>query len=131
VALLALGGASGHLRPATAARAAKVGHAVQAVLASPQGSGFGYFPHRAGTAPCAIPLVFRSVRGTCSTRVAARPGFSGQILVNFSERWPWRAFHYSSAPRRRLHHHWVFDLLPSGKVVLAAQTGDFPPNFAR
>jgi hypothetical protein len=63
--------------------------------------------------------------------VAARPGNSGQIFVNLSERWPWKAFHYEGTPRGPLHHHWVFDLLPSGKVVLVRQLGDFPPNDAR
>ena len=104
---------------------------LRAVLASPQGQSFRYFGRRVGTAPCGIPLVFRRVAGTCTARVAARPGYSGQIFVNLSERWPWRSFHYSGTPRRRLHHHWVFDVLPSEKVVLVRQTGDFPPNHAR
>jgi hypothetical protein len=107
----------------SAARAARGDHAIRAVLASPQGSGFRYFPHHAGTAVCAIPFVFRTVESTCHTR--------GQTFMNRSERWPWRKFHYSDTPRRRLHQHWVFDLLPSGKVFLARQTGDFPPNLAR
>jgi hypothetical protein len=124
LALLALGGAP----VSSAARAARGDHAIRAVLASPQGSGFRYFPHHAGTARCAIPYVFRFVEGTCTTRVAVRPGFSGQTFVNLSARWPWRKFHYSGTPRRRLHHHSVFDLLPSGKVLLAGQTGDFPPT---
>jgi hypothetical protein len=132
VALLSLGGATGYWRqPASAAQTGRGSYAIRAVLASRQGSEFRYFPHSVGTARCAIPFVFRSVKGTCSTRVAALTGFSGQVLVNFSERWPWREFHYANAPRRPLHHRWVFDLLPSGKVVLARQTGDFPPNFAR
>jgi hypothetical protein len=125
--LLALGGAS----VSSAARAAGADRAIRAVLASPQGSGFRYFPHHVGTARCAIPFVFRTIEGICTTRVAVRRGFSGQTFVNLSERWPWRKFHYSDTPRRPLHHHWVFDLLPSGKVVLARQTGDFPPNLAR
>jgi len=127
LALLALGGAF----VSSAARAARGDRAIRAVLASGPGGGFRYFPHHAGTARCAIPFVFRTVEGTCTTRVAVRRGFSGQTFVNLSERWPWRRFHYSGTPRRRLHHHWVFDLLPSGKVVLARQTGDFPPNLAR
>ena len=61
----------------------------------------------------------RRVVGACSTRVTVRRGNSGQISVNFNERWRWRAFHYSGAPRRALHHHWVFDVLSSGKVILA------------
>jgi hypothetical protein len=105
--------------------------AIRTVLASQQGRNFRYFPHHAGTRRCGIPFVLRRIEGTCTTRVAARVGFSGQVYVNFSERWPWREFHYSGTPRRRLHHHWVFDVLPSGKVVLARQTGDFPPNDAR
>lgn len=132
LAVLALAGASADLLgPAAAARPAPGTAAIRAVLASRAGSGFRYFPRRPGTARCAIPFVFRSVQGTCSTRVAARPGFSGQVFVNLSERWRWRAFHYSGTPRGMLHHHWVFDLLPSGKVVFARQTGDFPPNLAR
>ena len=127
LALLALGGAP----VSSAARTARGDHAIRAVLASAPGSGFRYFPHHARTARCAIPFVFRTVEGTCTTRVAVRPGFSGETFVNLSECWPWREFHYSGTPRRRLHHHWVFDLLPSGKVVLARQTGDFPPNLAR
>ena len=130
--LLALAGASAYLLgPAAAARPAPGSAAIRAVLASRVGSGFGYFPRRAGSARCSIPFAYRSIEGTCSTRVAPRIGFSGQVFVNFSERWPWRAFHYSGTPRGPLHYHWVFDLLPGGKVVLARQTGDFPPNFAR
>jgi hypothetical protein len=128
--LLALPALGGTL-VSSAARAARGDRAIRAVLASPQGSGFRYFPHHAGSARCTIPFVFRTVEGTCTTRVAVRPSFNGQTFVNLSERWPWRKFHYSDTPRRRLHHHWVFDLLPSGKVVLVRQAGDFPPNLAR
>jgi hypothetical protein len=106
-------------------------YAIRMVLASRQGTDFSYFPHYVGTDRCAIPFVFRSVKGTCSTRVTPRPGFRGQVLVNFSERWPWREFHYGGTARGPLHHHWVFDLLPSGTVALVGQTGDFPPNYAR
>lgn len=127
LALLALAGAS----VSSAARAARGDRTIRAVLVSAPGSGFRYFPHHAGTARCAIPFVFHTVEGTCTTRVAVRRGFGGQVFVNFSERWPWRKFHYSGTPRRRLHHHWVLELLPSGKIVLARQTGDFPPNLAR
>ncbi|HLY85162.1 MAG TPA: hypothetical protein VKO84_01430 [Gaiellaceae bacterium] len=74
--------------------------------------------------------MFRSVAGTCTTGVAPRPGYSGQIWVVFTERWPWREFHYSGAPQRTLHHRWVFDLRPSGRVQVR-QSGDFPPNDAR
>jgi hypothetical protein len=129
VPVMALAAASGYVQqPASAGRGS---YAIRMVLASRQGSDFRYFPHSVGTARCAIPFVFRTVRGTCSTRVVPRRGFSGQVFVIFTEHWPWRAFHYTGAPRRRLHHRWVFDLLPSGKVVLARQAGDFPPNYAR
>src|SRR5690242_16614139 len=117
--LLTLGAVSRYSPSASAAPMARGGYAVRAVLASRQGSDFGYFPRSVGTARCAIPFVFRSIEGKCTTRVVTRPGFSGQIFVNFSERWPWRKFRYSGTPRGTLHHHWVFDLLPSGKVVLA------------
>jgi hypothetical protein len=118
-------------RAVVAARTPPGSYAVQRVLASREASTLRYFPRQDGSSRCAIPFVFRSVEGTCTTRVAPRLGYSGQIFVNFSERWPWRKFHYSGTPRRPLHHHWVFDLLPSGKVVFARQTGDFPPNYAR
>jgi hypothetical protein len=130
-ALLALGGACAHWQqPASAAPRALGTDAVRTVMTSRQGSDFRYFPHSVGTARCSIPFVFRTVRGTCSTRVVARPGNSGQVLVTFAERWPWREFHYARTPRRTLHHAWIFDLLPGGKVVFVRQTGDFPPNFA-
>lgn len=108
------------------------GAAIHTVLASRLGGDFRYFPHYVGSARCGIPFVWgRRIKGTCTTQVAPRRGHGGQTLVTFSERWPWREFHYSGAPRRTLHHHWVFDLLPSGKIVFVHQTGDFPPNFAR
>jgi hypothetical protein len=130
--VVAVGVAAGYRgQSASAARTARGSYAIRTVLASRQGSEFRYFQHYVGTARCAIPFVFRSVQGTCTTRVAPRPGFSGQIFINLSERWPWRKFHYSGTPRRPLHHHWVFDLLPSEKVVFVRQTGDFPPNYAR
>jgi hypothetical protein len=132
VVLLVLGDASGYWQQsASAARTARRGYAIRAVLASRQGSEFHYFPHSVGTVRCAIPFGFRTVKGTCSARVAPLPGNSGQVIVNLSERWPWRVFHYTGTPRGPLHHHWVFDLLPSGKIMLARQTGDFPPNYAR
>jgi hypothetical protein len=132
IGLVAVGVASGYRgHSASAAPGAPDGYAIRAVLASRQGRDLRYFQHYVGTARCAIPFVFRSVQGTCTTRVAPRPGYSGQIFVNFGERWSWRTFHYSGTPRGTLHHHWVFDLLPSEKVVLVRQTGDFPPNYAR
>jgi hypothetical protein len=129
---LFLAGASGDWQQsASAAQTAWSGRAVRAVLASRQGSDFRYFPHAVSTAQCAIPFVFRSVKGTCSTQTSVRHGYSGQIHVVFKEWWPWRAFHYSGAPRRTLHHWWMFDLLSSGKVTFVKDRGDFPPNFAR
>jgi hypothetical protein len=121
----------GALQQSASAARTSPSYAIRMVLASRQGTDFRYFPRYVGTARCAIPFVFRSVKGTCSTRVTPRFGFSGQVLVNFSEQWSWRTFHYSGTPRGTLRHHWVFDLLPSGKVILARQTGDFPPNYAR
>jgi hypothetical protein len=132
LAFLVLAGGSGHWqRPALAARTSPGSYAVGRVLASREASTLRYFPHQDGSGRCAIPFVFRTVEGTCTTRVVARPGDSGRAQVNFSERWPWREFHYSGTPRGTLHHHWVFDLLPSGKVIFVRQTGDFPPNSAR
>jgi hypothetical protein len=132
MALLLLGGAAGYPQEsASASPTASNSHAIRAVLASRQGSEFRYFPHSAGTARCAIPFVFRRVKGICSTQAFTREANSGQILVVFTERWPWREFHYSGAPRRPLHHSWTFDLLPSGRVVFVKSTGDFPPNLAR
>ena len=131
VALLVLAGVAAYSQQsASAARTGRGEYAIRAVLASGLGSEFRYFARSTGTARCAIPFVFRTVRGTCSIRVAPRAGFGGQVFVNLSERWSWRAFHYSGTPRGPLHHHWVFDLLPSGKVILARQTGNFPPNYA-
>jgi hypothetical protein len=131
-AFFALEGGAGYwLGAAWAVQISPKSYAIRHVLASREASAFRYFPHQNGSSRCAIPFVFRSIDGTCTTRVATRPGYSGQTFVNFSERWPWRRFHYSGTPRRRLSHHWVFDLLPSGRVVFVRQTGDFPPNYAR
>jgi hypothetical protein len=131
LALLALEGAFGYGRQhASAASTSGGNRAVRLVLASRQGRDFRYFPHSVGTARCSIPFVFRSVEGTCRTQAFARQGYSGQILVVFKERWAWRAFHHAGAPRRTLHHWWLFDLLPSGTVTFVKDGGDFPPNFA-
>lgn len=131
VGLGAVGIATGYSgQSASAGRTARGSYALRKVLTSHQGSDFRYFQHYVGTAHCAIPFVFRSVHGTCTTRVLPRPGFSGQTFIVLSEQWPWRRFHYSGRPRGTLHHHWVFDLLPSQTVVFVTQTGDFPPNYA-
>jgi hypothetical protein len=122
--------AGGWQASASAAPAPRTSNGISTVLASRQGSDFRYFPHFVGTAHCAIPFVFRSVQGTCSTLVSVRRGYSGRRLVTFKERWLWRAFHYSGAPRRTLRHWWVFDVLPSGRVIFVKHGGDFPPNFA-
>src|SRR4051812_2396792 len=82
-----------------AAAASSRDSALHTVLASKQGAGFDYFPRHVGTSACRIPFVFRSVKGTCTVRVAARRGYSGQTFVNLSERWRWRDFHYSGTPR--------------------------------
>lgn len=131
--LAALGASCFWQQTATAAAPpAPGGAAIRAVLASTLGRDFRYVPHSAGTRRCAIPFVFgRSIEGTCTTGVTGAGPDGGQIQVSFTERWPWRKFHYSGTPRRPLHHRWVFNLLPGGKVVLAKQTGDFPPNYAR
>jgi hypothetical protein len=131
VGLLVLAAAVGQMQqPASAAPGAAARRIVAAVLATRQGSDFRYFPHQVGTSRCGIPFVWHRLKGTCSTQVTARRGNSGQILVTFRERWAWRAFHYSGAARRTLHHRWVFDVLPSAKVIFLTQSGDFPPNFA-
>jgi hypothetical protein len=131
VGLLVLGSSGSSQLPASAASTTSSGYAVRAVLASRQGNEFQYFPHRVGTARCTIPFgMTRGVKARCSSRAFVRDPNSGQVFVNFSEHWAWRAFHYSGTPRRRLHHRWVFDLLPSGKVVFVRQAGDFPPNFS-
>src|SRR5207302_8416617 len=67
--------------------------AIAAVLSSPPGQGFGFFPNHPGRARCAIPEggpagPARSVKGVCVTRVSGRPGYSGQTLVVFTEPWP-------------------------------------------
>src|SRR5579859_3133134 len=59
--------------------------AVRHVLASREASALRYFPRRTGTGRCAIPFVFRSVAGTCTTGVAPRPDYSGQIWVVFTD----------------------------------------------
>jgi len=70
--------------------------AVARVLASPQGSGLGFFPRGSLSEPCVIPgggpAPGLRIRGTCATQVAFRRGFSRQMVVTFTERWPWRAF---------------------------------------
>jgi hypothetical protein len=131
-ALLGVGAASVEwLQPASAAQAARSSRAIRTVLASRHGSDFRYFPHYVGTARCTIPFAMtRGIKGTCSSRVSPRRGYSGQTTVTLYERWPWHAFHHSGTPRRTLHHRWVFVVLPSGKVIFVRQGGDFAPNFA-
>jgi hypothetical protein len=108
--------------------------AIAAVLSSPSGEGFGFFPNHAGREPCAIPEggpTSRRIRGVCTTQVIPRPGYSGQTAVVFAEVWPWRAFHYAGKPRRPQRHSWMFAVPPSGKVILVRQNGAFPPQWVR
>ena len=107
--------------------------AIARVQASKVGADFRFFPNgRQTNSGCLIPGPgqSRGIKGTCTTRTSPHGANSGQTLVTFSERWPWRAFHHQGAPRRTLHHRWVFDVLPSEKVTFLIQRGDFPPNFA-
>jgi len=112
------------------------GHAEQAiaaVIASPAGHAFGFFPHRVGHRRCVIPeggpVLRPPVRGLCTTRVSFRRGYLGQIVVALSEVWPWRLFHYAGKPRRAQRHSWRFVVLPSRGVKLIRQRGDFPPQW--
>jgi len=108
--------------------------AIDAVIASPPGGGFGFFPQHPGRTPCNVPEggpTHRSIKGVCVTRVSRRPGYSGQTLLVFTETWPWQAFHYGGRPRRPQTHTWQFVVLPSGKVALVTQSGDFPPQYVR
>lgn len=132
-AVLGSGGATCLSQQAAAAAPTPSGSAaIRAVLASRPGKPFRYFPHVVGTSRCAIPFVWgSSIRGTCTTGVTAADPSGSPVRVSFTERWPWRKFHYSGTPRRPLHHRWVFGLQSSGKVVLVSQSGDFPPNYAR
>lgn len=118
----------------TTIAAAAENRAIAAVLSSVQGRSFAFFPHHVGRARCAIPeggLVLRRVRGVCATRVLPRRGFSGQIVVDLTQTWPWRLFHYAGKPRRRQIHVWRFLVLPSARVRVLAQGGDFPPEWVR
>jgi hypothetical protein len=107
-------------------------HAILRVQISDAGSAFGFFPSHPGAATCVIqgggPGPGLRVHGLCATRVLLR---RAAATVVFTERWPWRAFHYSGTPRRPQHHSWRFVVRPSGKVVVAANVGDFPPQFVR
>lgn len=131
--LVALGTAiAGSQQTAGAAQVDWQSNAIQTVLASQQGSDFRYFPHSARTASCALPFEFRIVKGTCTSKASLRPANnSGEVWVTLTERWRWKAFHYSGAPRRMLHHWWLFAVSQSGKVTFIKHRGDFPPNFAR
>jgi hypothetical protein len=106
--------------------------AIARVQASKTGADFRFFPNGETSSACLIPGPgqSRGIKGICTTRTSPHGANSGQTLVTFSEHWPWRAFHRQGAPRRTLHHRWVFDVLPSDKVTFATQSGDFPPNFA-
>ena len=108
--------------------------AIAAVMSSVQGRSFAFFPHRVGRARCAIPeggLVLGRVRGVCVTHVVPRRGFSGQVVVNLTQTWAWRLFHYAGKPQRRQVHCWRFVVLPTGRVRVLAQGGDFPPEWVR
>jgi hypothetical protein len=107
--------------------------AIAAVISSPSGEGFAFFPNHAGRAVCGIPeggpAPGRRIMGVCTTRVVSRPGYSGQAFVMFTETWPWRRFHYAGTRQRPQSHSWRFVVLPSGKVRLSRQGGNFPPQW--
>lgn len=105
-------------------------HAIVLVQRSRVGSGFGFFPSHVEAEPCVIhgggPAPGLRIRGVCATRVVLQ---AGRTTVVLTERWPWRAFHYSGSPRRPQHHSWRFVVSASGKVTAAGHAGDFPPQF--
>jgi photosystem II stability/assembly factor-like uncharacterized protein len=107
--------------------------AIADVLSSLQGAGFGFFPNHDGREPCVIPeggpVPRPRVEGICMTRVVPRLGYSGQTVVAFTQIWPWTLFHRAGAPRRPQTHSWTFVVLPSRKVTLLRQGGDFPPQW--
>ncbi|HZC28333.1 MAG TPA: hypothetical protein VE269_01230, partial [Gaiellaceae bacterium] len=108
--------------------------AVAAVVASPAGQAFSFFPSHAGRARCRISEGGprrRSVGGVCTTDVRVRPGHRRQTLVVFTETWAWRLFHYSGDPPRRQRHVWTFVVLRGRRTKLLHQGGDFPPQWVR
>ena len=139
LACVAAGCHGSHAKDTAATSTAAVssaGHAlVAAVLGSPRGPGFGFFPSRVGAKRCTIPEggpAGLRISGICSARVSFRAGgLSGQALVVLTETWPWRSFHYAGSPRRAQRHSWSFFVLPSRRVVALGQHGDFPPQNAR
>ena len=102
------------------------------VQASPAGRAFGFFPSHPGAEPCVIQgggaAPGRHIHGLCLTQAIVR-GTAARVV--FTERWPWRAFHYAGSPRRPQHHSWRFSFPASGKVTAAGDIGDLPPQLAR
>jgi hypothetical protein len=106
--------------------------AIAAVLASPVGQDFGFFPKHVGRGRCVIhggPVPRLLIRGVCWTRVLYNWGGGGPLVV-FSETWPWRSFHYGSAPERPQRHLWRF-VIDYDHVRAAGQSGDVPPQYVK
>jgi hypothetical protein len=117
--------------PGTVASSREHG-AIVSVQASIVGGGFGFFPSHPGARRCVIPgggpRPGLRIHGVCATQVLLH---GSTATVVFSERWPWRAFHYAGSPRRPQQHSWRFGVTRSSEVVARGNAGDLPPQFVR
>lgn len=92
----------------------------------------GMFPGQPGSGTCVIPgggpAPGIRVPGTCAT--AASPDTATATwYVTVSEAWDARQFHGQADPvTGQLSHSWTYAVAGNGQVVLASQSGNFPPQ---
>jgi hypothetical protein len=81
---------------------------------------FSIFPRHVGKVACQIPRKGSTpIPGSCSTRVATGPGYSGQITVTFRETW--------NGGRRQ--HTWRVLESPAGRPLAVRSSGARPPQL--
>ena len=135
LATLAMTGCAGSNRTGGGTSAAAADQAVTRVQTASAAGGFTGCPRTLGVGSYVIygggPAPGMRVTGTCATAVSLRPHGRLRAVVTFTESWPWKSFHYSGTPQRRLHHSWRFGVLASGHVVQMGDSGDFPPQSVR
>jgi photosystem II stability/assembly factor-like uncharacterized protein len=92
----------------------------------------GLFPSQPGSRTCVIPgggpAPGIRVPGTCAT--AASPDTATTTWhVTFTESWDARQFHGQADPGTgQLSHSWTYAVTADGQVILAGQSGNFPPQ---
>ena len=81
---------------------------------------FSIFPRHVGKVACQSPRKgSTAIAGTCATRVATGPGYSGRITVTFRETWN----------GGRLQHTWRVLESPAGRPLSVRSSGDRPPQL--